>query len=150
MALDLLDSQTVQVVDGEDLDWRMAIKKAADPLVQKKLVGNDYVDKMIQVVDEQGPYINIGPNIALAHARPCPSVKKVSLSLMKTNQPINLVNDQHPVRLWFVLAAVDSTSHLSVIQELSALLMNAENTQKLLEAESVEEILDVLGHSKEV
>ena len=69
---------------------------------------------------------------------------------MKTNQPINLVNDQHPVKLWFVLAAVDSTSHLSVIQELSALLMNAENTQKLLEAESVEEILDVLGHSKEV
>ena len=133
-----MDSQTVQVVDGKDLDWRMAIKKAADPLVQKKLVGNDYVDKMIQVVDEQGPYINIGPNIALAHARPCPSVKKVSLSLMKTNQPINLVNDQHPVRLWFVF------------QELSALLMNAENTQKLLEAESVEEILDVLGHSKEV
>ena len=148
MALELLNSQTIQVVDGEELDWKEAIQKAANPLVENGTIGTDYVDSMIQVVMDKGPYINIGPNIALAHSRPQESVKKVGLSLMKTNQPVNLLSDEHPVKLWFVLSAVDSTSHLSVIQELSKLLMNNQNLDQLLKAKTVDDILVVL-HSQE-
>ncbi|QLL70570.1 PTS sugar transporter subunit IIA [Lactobacillus sp. 3B(2020)] len=145
MALELLNSQMIQVIDGKGLDWKEAIRKAANPLVKNGTIGMDYVESMIQVVTDKGPYINIGPEIALAHSRPQGSVTKVGLSLMKTNQPINLVSAEHPVKLWFVLAAVDSTSHLSVIQELSQLLMNKENLKQLLEAETVDDILDVLN-----
>lgn len=144
MALDLLNQQTVQVVDGNDLNWQDAIRQAAKPLVDNGTVGDDYVEAMIDVVKDKGPYINIGPNIALAHSRPRPSVKKIGLSLMKTNQPVNLVSDEHPVKLWFVLAATDSTSHLKVIQELSTVLMDAERTKKLLAADSVDDILEIL------
>ena len=70
MELDLLNKQIVQVVDGRDLTWQDAIRKASQPLIDNGTVGNDYVDSMIDVVEEKGPYINIGPNIALAHARP--------------------------------------------------------------------------------
>lgn len=144
MALDLLNQQTVQVVDGDDLKWEDAIRKAAKPLVDNGTVGDDYVEAMINVVKDKGPYINIGPNIALAHSRPRPSVKKIGLSLMKTNQPVDLVSDKHPIKLWFVLAATDSTSHLKVIQELSTVLMDADRTKQLLAATSVDEILEIL------
>lgn len=144
MALDLLDQQTVQVVDGSDLTWQDAIRQAAKPLVDNGTAGEDYVDAMIDVVEDKGPYINIGPNIALAHSRPRPSVKKVGLALMKTNQPVNLVSDEHPVKLWFILAATDSNSHLKVIQELSTVLMDADRTKQLLAATSVDDVLDIL------
>lgn len=144
MALDLLTQQTVQVVDGDGLNWEDAIRQAAQPLVDNGTVGDDYVEAMIDVVKDKGPYINIGPNIALAHSRPRASVKRIGLSLMKTNQPVNLVSDEHPVKLWFVLAATDSTSHLRVIQELSTVLMDADRTKKLLAATSVDDVLAIL------
>lgn len=144
MALDLLTQQTVRVVDGDGLNWEDAIRQAAQPLVDNGTVGDDYVEAMIDVVKDKGPYINIGPNIALAHSRPRASVKRIGLSLMKTNQPVNLVSDEHPVKLWFVLAATDSTSHLKVIQELSTVLMDADRTKKLLAATSVDDVLAIL------
>ena len=144
MALDLLNSETVQVLDGDTLKWQGAIRRTAKPLVDNGTVGTDYVEAMIDVVQEKGPYINIGPNIALAHSRPRPSVKRIGLSLLKTNESVDLTSKDHPVKLWFVLAATDSTSHLKVIQELSQVLMDSERTNKLLAAKSVDEILDVL------
>ena len=99
---------------------------------------------MIDVVEDKGPYINIGPNIALAHARPRPSVKKIGLALMKTNKPVNLASDEHSVKLWFVLAATDSNSHLKVIQQLSTVLMDADRTKQLLAATSVDDVLATL------
>ncbi len=144
MALDLLTKKTVQVQDGNDLDWQTAIKTAAQPLVDNGTVGDDYVQAMIDVVEKQGPYINIGPEIALAHSRPRASVKRVGLSLLKTNSEVNLVTKDHPVKLWLVLAATDSNSHLGVIQQLSQVLMDSDRTKKLLAATSTDEILDVL------
>ena len=144
MALDILDKSTIQIDDGSILNWHGAIRKAARPLVENGTIGRDYVEAMIDVVQKEGPYINIGPNIALAHSRPSESVKKVGLALLKTNQAIDLVNKDHPIKLWFVLSAVDSTSHLKVIQDLSQVLMDSERTNAMLNASSVDEILDIL------
>ena len=144
MTLDILDKSTIQIDDGSILNWQGAIRKAASPLVENGTIGRDYVEAMINVVQKEGPYINIGPNIALAHSRPSESVKKVELALLKTNQAIDLVNKDHPIKLWFVLSAVDSTSHLKVIQDLSQVLMDSERTNAMLNASSVDEILDIL------
>ncbi len=142
MALELLTRQTVQILDGTNLGWKEAIERAAAPLVEANKIGSDYVQSMVDVVKKQGPYINIGPEIALAHSRPTASVKEIGLALLKTNQDVNLLDDNsHPVKLWFVLAAVDSASHLEVIKELSQLLMQPEKVKQLLSADDVDEIL---------
>ncbi|WP_283583013.1 PTS sugar transporter subunit IIA [Limosilactobacillus difficilis] len=144
MALDLLTKDTIQVVEADHLNWQEAIRKAAQPLVDNGTIGKDYVNSMVEVVKKKGPYINIGPEIALAHSRPSQSVKRIGLALMKTKQDVDLVNKDHPIRLWFVLAAVDSTSHLEVIKELSQVLMDQSKQKALLNAQSVDEILQVL------
>ena len=144
MAVDLLTKDTIQVVEADHLNWQEAIRKAAQPLVDNGTIGKDYVNSMVEVVKKKGPYINIGPEIALAHSRPSQSVKRIGLALMKTKQDVDLVNKDHPIRLWFVLAAVDSTSHLEVIKELSQVLMDQSKQKALLNAQSVDEILQVL------
>lgn len=146
MPMSLLGKHNIQVVEGTDLDWKEAIRLAAKPMLDKGTVGEDYVQSMINVVEEKGPYINIGSEIALAHARPKESVKEISLSLLKTNSEVKLLDqDEHPIRLWFVLAAVDSNSHLKVIQELSQLLMQPDKVKYMLDATTVDELLKIIN-----
>ncbi|KRL17541.1 phosphoenolpyruvate-dependent sugar phosphotransferase system, EIIA 2 [Lentilactobacillus rapi DSM 19907 = JCM 15042] len=146
---DLLNAHTIQVEDGSAYTWEDAIRKAAQPLIDLKFVETAYVDSMIDVVKEEGPYINIGPQVALAHARPNDSVHKIGLSLLKTNSSVDLVSEDHPVKLWFVLAATDSNSHLSVIQQLMTVLTNNDILNKLLEAPTVDAVMDALDEADE-
>ncbi|MGV0168497.1 PTS sugar transporter subunit IIA [Furfurilactobacillus sp. WILCCON 0119] len=139
-----LTDQTVQVVDASDLDWRAVIRLAAQPLVTNGSVITDYVDAMVNVVEEQGPYINIGEHIALAHTRPEDGAKKISLALLKTAQPVSLVNDEHLVTLWFVLSAVDSDSHLEVLKQLMQLLMDEQTVQRLKAATTAAELVEII------
>lgn len=142
--LDLLNAQTLQVADGSNLGWEEAIRIAAQPLVDAKTIDPAYVDSIISVVHDQGPYMNIGPQIVLAHARPDSSVHGIGLSLLKTNSAVDFVDAEHPVKLWFVLTATDSQSHLSVIQQLMTLLTDKPAVQKVLDAISVGQILTIL------
>ncbi|HBF75143.1 MAG TPA: PTS mannitol transporter subunit IIA [Lactobacillus sp.] len=144
MMLDLLNAQTLQVADGSNLSWEEAITIAAQPLVDTNIIDPAYVDSIISVVKEKGPYMNIGPQIVLAHARPDSSVHGVGLSLLKTNSAVDFVDAKHPVKLWFVLTATDSQSHLGVIQQLMTLLTDKVAVQKVLEALSVGQILTIL------
>ncbi|MBQ0834970.1 MULTISPECIES: PTS sugar transporter subunit IIA [Lactiplantibacillus] len=150
MLLDLLNVQTVQVVEGTDMDWQQAIKLAAEPLLSNKTIEKEYVSEMLNVVKSEGPYINIGPKIALAHSRPAGNVHKIGLSILKTNHSINLVNNDHPVNLWFVLAAVDNNSHLAVIKELMELLTDETAVADMLNATNESEILKIIAHEQEL
>ncbi len=117
---------------------------SSQPLVDTNIIDPAYVDSIISVVKEKGPYMNIGPQIVLAHARPDSSVHGVGLSLLKTNSAVDFVDAKHPVKLWFVLTATDSQSHLGVIQQLMTLLTDKAAVQKVLEALSVGQILTIL------
>lgn len=150
MLLDLLNVQTVQVVEGTDMDWQQAIKLAAEPLLSNKTIEKGYVSEILNVVKSEGPYINIGPKIALAHSRPTGNVHKIGLSILKTNHSINLVNNDHPVNLWFVLAAVDNNSHLAVIKELMELLTDKTAVADMLNATNESEILKIIAHEQEL
>lgn len=150
MFLDLLNVQTVQVVEGTDMDWQQAIKLAAEPLLSNKTIEKGYVSEMLNVVKSEGPYINIGSKIALAHSRPAGNVHKIGLSILKTNHSINLVNNDHPVNLWFVLAAVDNNSHLAVIKELMELLTDKTAVADMLNATNESEILKIIAHEQEL
>lgn len=142
--LDLLNAQTLQVADGSNLTWEEAIKIAAQPLVDSNTIEPAYVDSIISVVKDKDPYMNIGPQIVLAHARPDSAVHGIGLSLLKTNSAVDFVDAEHPVKLWFVLTATDSQSHLSVIQQLMTLLTDKPAVQRVLDAVSVGQILTVL------
>ncbi|MCH5461993.1 PTS sugar transporter subunit IIA [Lactobacillus sp. LC28-10] len=144
MLLDLLNTKTLQVADGLGLSWEAAIKLAARPLVNSKTIEPAYVESIIDVVKDKGTYMNIGPLIVLAHARPSSAVHGIGLSLLKTNSPVNFVDAEHPVKLWFVLTATDSHSHLGVIQQLMELLTNKEAVKEVLEARTVHQILMIL------
>ncbi|HAT54313.1 MAG TPA: PTS mannitol transporter subunit IIA [Lactobacillus sp.] len=147
MLNDLLNQQTVQITDRSDLSWQDAIKLAAEPLVTNGSITEQYVTSMIDVVDNQGPYINIGDHIALAHTRPENGSNRISLALLKTSHTVDLVNHDHPITLWFVLSAVDNESHLEVIKQLMSLLTDEKKVEALMNSSSVDAILNAISQT---
>lgn len=105
-------------------EWEEAIKLAAKPLLEKKIIETVYIDNMIQSVLDNGPYIVLKDYFALPHAKAGDGVNEVGMSLLALEDPIDL--KENPVKIFLVLAAVDSSTHLEALSELSELLMDDE------------------------
>lgn len=103
-------------------EWEEAIKLAAKPLLKKKIIETVYIDNMIQSVLDNGPYIVLKDYFALPHAKAGEGVNEVGMSLLTLEDPIDLKGN--PVKIFLVLAAVDSSTHLEALSELSELLMD--------------------------
>lgn len=143
--MELFSEQYVQYIDQEHVSWQNMIQMAGQPLLDDGLIAQEYVDEIITTCTEKGPYMNIGPNIVLAHARPLPSTKKAVMALLLSKQPAALLDDPaHTARLWIFLATPDDRSHIELIQKLATLLMDADRVQRVLATNSQEELLGSL------
>lgn len=138
----LFDDRYIQYIDQENPSWKNLIQLAGQPLLDDGLIAQEYIDEIVTTCTEKGPYMNIGPNIVLAHARPLPSTRKAVMALLLSKQPAALLDDPaHTARLWIFLATPDDQSHIELIQKLAALLMNADRVQRVLAATLQEELL---------
>ncbi len=142
----LFNDRYVQYTDQPDISWKDMIRMAGKPLLDDGVIAQDYVDEIIHTCLEKGPYMNIGPDIVLAHARPLPSTKKASMALLLSKNPAALLDDAaHKARLWIFLATPDSKSHIELIQKLAVLLMDSAFLKKVLAADSKQDLLHILN-----
>ncbi|PGK52312.1 PTS sugar transporter subunit IIA [Priestia megaterium] len=130
---------------SQSLDWEEAIKRAATPLLTNGSIKGSYVNQMIQNVHTMGPYIVIAPNIAFAHARPEDGVQQTDISLLVSESPVSFsAKPEHQCQLIFVFAAADSESHLQLLSALSVFLSDEEQVKRLIQAKSVQELVQVI------
>ncbi|MEH7494305.1 BglG family transcription antiterminator [Neobacillus niacini] len=138
---DLLKDDTIQIMDQLP-DWEEAVRVAANPLLVSGAIQSTYIDAMITNIKTLGPYVVIGPEIAIPHARPELGVNEVGMSFLKLDEPVYFLNDEkYPVRLIFCIAAIDNTTHLKALSQLTKLLSENNNVGLLKELETTEDIL---------
>jgi len=126
-------------------DWEDAIIKTSKRLLNKGAIEQSYIDAMIRVVKENGPYIVIGKHIALAHSRPEFGVNEMGLTFTTLNPPVNFGADgMDPIKLVITLAALDADAHVDLLGELAEILMDEEKAEALFEATSDEVFLEIL------
>lgn len=126
-------------------DWRAAVVAAGSLLVETQVVEPGYIEAMIRIAEELGPYIVIAPRIAMPHARPEDGALETGLSFVKLSTPIEFGHPDHdPVHLVFGLAAVDKKMHISALQTLAEMLSTEILLEELMQAESVEEVQAVI------
>lgn len=129
-------------------NWEKAIEAVAQPLITTQVIEPRYVTAMIDSLKEFGPYIVIGKNLALAHARPEDGVKELGISVMTLKQALVFGHEENdPVKIIFCLAAVDSYSHLNIMKEIVALIHNEAKIQRLTEAATNSEFKEILYRS---
>lgn len=126
-------------------NWQQAITFVAQPLLQKNYISKNYVDAMISSLEQYGPYIVIGKNLALAHARPEDGVNQLGLSVMTMRDPVDFGNqDMGPVKIIFCLAAIDSFSHLNIMRSLIELINDESKLERLLMCDCVSQFKAIL------
>ena len=129
-------------------DWQEAVRKAGKLLVDSGAVEARYVQAMIDMVKEIGPYIVIAPGVALPHARPEQGVKRPGMSLVTLATPVSFGNENNdPVDLVVAFGAPDSQGHIDAIRDLARLLEDENRLKKLRAATTVEEVLSLIDHS---
>jgi len=145
MLKNLLTAEVVQIVE-QAKDWRDAIALSCQPLIENGSIEPRYVEAIYRSHEAIGPYYVVGPGIAMPHARPEEGANKLSLALTVIPSGVNFDADENdPVKLLIVLAATDSTSHIEIISQLAQLFDNEQDTQALLQATTVPEILSVIA-----
>ncbi|WP_025476852.1 PTS sugar transporter subunit IIA [Enterococcus faecium] len=112
------------------LTWQEAVQLASQPQLNEKAIDQQYVTNMIHSVEENGPYMVLADYFALMHARPGEGVFHQGMSLLVTKNEIDLAGK--PVRIFLVLAAKDSQSHLESLQEIMEVFMDQEKYQLIL------------------
>ena len=144
MLKDLLIEENIQFIDKID-DWKDAIKMAAEPLLLNDSITSQYIDVMIENVETTGPYIIIGEQVAIPHARPEFGVKKLGMSLLKLEEATHLLNSEaNQVEIFICLAAIDNQTHLKALAQLTTLLSDPIKLKILKEAKTKQDILDLV------
>ncbi|WP_082232795.1 BglG family transcription antiterminator [Halobacillus massiliensis] len=150
MLNELLTEKTIQFKDNVS-NWEEAIKTAAQPLIDQQSIHPQYVQAMIDNVNELGPYIVIAPNIAIPHARPEAGVEQLGMSFLRLKDPVYFSEkEKHRAQLIIVLAAIDNQTHLKALAQLTELLSDEENIKKLISANDSQTVLDLIYQSVEV
>ncbi|WP_281975297.1 BglG family transcription antiterminator [Halobacillus litoralis] len=150
MLNELLTEQTIQLEDQVS-SWQEAIKLAAQPLVDEESIQTDYVQAMIDNVDELGPYVVIAPGIAIPHARPESGVERLGMSFLRLKEPVYFSEkEKHRAQLVIVLAAIDNQTHLKALAQLTEMLSNEDNVERLIAADDRKTVIEVINQSVEV
>jgi len=141
---DLLMSSHI-LFDVEALNWKEAITNSAESLLEEEIINEKYIDSMIESVKKNGPYIVMGPHVALAHAKPEDGVNEVGVSVSLLKNPINFDHEENdPVKIVFCIAPTDSYSHINIMNDIYELMNNEEKMHQLLNSENKNEFKQLL------
>jgi len=144
MLKDMLSISGIKIgVEAED--WQEAIEKAGQILVDNGNVTHQYINAMIDVVNEYGPYIVICPGVAFAHARPSSGAIKPGISMIVLKKPVRFGHEENdPVKIVFAFAGKDHNSHIELLAQLANLLDNKASYDGLLNAKTPAEIQEII------
>ncbi len=132
-------------INVEATNWEEAIRKSTKVLVNENKVAPSYIDGMIRIAKETGPYIVITKNVALPHARPEDGAKEIAISIATLKNPVQFGNsDNDPVKYIIGLSAIDNQTHLTAMSELAELLEKPEFYKVLDDAEEPQEISEYI------
>jgi ascorbate PTS system EIIA or EIIAB component len=140
MLKELLPKSHMQQREKVD-SWEDAIKIASIPLLKEGIIEESYIENMIESVNKNGPYIVLMDYFALPHAKAGEGVNRLGMSLLTLNHPVDLKGN--PVKVFLVLAAVDATSHIEALADISKLLMDPKNYEIFMSGD-LDKINDIL------
>lgn len=142
MLKDLLTADRIQFTDDK-LDWREAIRLASAPLIEDGSITQNYVRAMIDSIETTGPYIVLTPGVALPHARPSEGAKKLAMAMLCSRERIYF-NEEKYANLLIILSSVDGHSHINALVHLSDMFGEEETLEKFMEAQTVEEVVELI------
>lgn len=123
-----------------------AIKLAGQLLVEGGYVDEDYISSMLEREDKVSTYM--GNFVAIPHGtdESKDEIKKTGISLVQIPEGVNFgeEGEEDLVTVVFGIAGVGD-EHLDVLSNIAVYCSEIENVVKLADADSAEEVMELLG-----
>jgi PTS system ascorbate-specific IIA component len=125
--------------------WEDAIRSAGNILAEAGSIEPEYIDYMIESLEEYGPYVVIAPMLAIAHAAPGRGVIRNDLSLITLSSPVKFGSENDPVFVVLCFGCIDPTSHIHRLTKIAELLSKESRISALADADTADEIINILN-----
>jgi len=124
-------------------DKSQAIKLAGEILVDSGCVSSDYIKYMLEREEMTTTYM--GNNIAIPHgtSEAKETIQKSGISIVQIPDGVDF-GDGNIAKVVFGIAGKDGT-HMDILSKIAILCSDENNVQKLVEAKTQQDILDILG-----
>lgn len=148
---DLITAERICILDNDErLTWQSAIRLSGQALLEEGVIEAAYMEAIIDKVLTLGAFIDIGSGIAIPHARPEEGVNQLGMSILKLAKPVQLLDDSnHSVTILICIAAIDNVTHLKALSQLTKILMDKEQLNRLKSADTKEAILAIINEGGE-
>ncbi|MDH6365584.1 PTS system ascorbate-specific IIA component [Enterococcus sp. PF1-24] len=150
MLSEVISSENI-LLDVEVTSFEEAIEKSLQPFLEQKIVKQSYINSVLQIYHETGPYIVITKHVAMPHAPIDDGALKLAIGFTRLKEPVisgNKLND--PVKFLFPLSTTDTQSHLDLLSELAELLSDKEFLEFLSQVQSSEQLINFLKEKEGV
>jgi ascorbate PTS system EIIA or EIIAB component len=127
LALDALALQ------AEAATWQDAVRIGTDLLVRAKSVEPRYLDAIVRMTGEIGPWYLLAPGLAMPHARPEEGVIADGFALVTLKEPVTFGgSDNDPIDILITLAATSAkTMNEEAIVEVATLFEDEETIARI-------------------
>lgn len=144
MLVDVINEDLI-ALNVEATDWKDAVKKGGQLLVDQGVAKESYVEAMIQSAINVGPYIVLEKGIALPHATPQDNTFKIGASIITLKTPVEFGHEENdPVSLVICLASIDSNSHMQVLADIGKIFDEEDLSQQIMNATSKQEVIEII------
>lgn len=140
---DIIRNFGVRYVEKASKDWEKAIQNTAKPLLASGCIRQSYVEKMLTLGREHGPYFVISDDVAVAHARTEDGAEGLGLALSIYREGLTIGDKR--VRFLFVLATPNQQDHLHILENVMQFCNDSETREQLIKAENEMDALDLLS-----
>ena len=126
----------------------VAASEAAELLVKAGIAPNTYPAEVVEIIQEQGPYMVIAPHLAIVHGRPSESSISTAASVLIGKSGWVSGNDKNdPVQIIFAISATDDEQHIEMLRTLAAFLVIPSVISDLQKSSTVSEVRQILSQS---
>lgn len=126
----------------KDIMWDEAIRLASVPLLKTNIITENYINEMIGLVRDYGPYIVIKNHIAIAHAKTEAGANALGTALLINKKNIQFEDDLN-IHYLFVISSSNPKEHLQILKDISMLASDDIDLNALLD-KNVDEIMEFI------
>lgn len=126
----------------KDIMWDEAIRLASVPLLKTNIITENYINEMIGLVRDYGPYIVIKNRIAIAHAKTEAGANALGTALLINKKNIQFEDDLN-IHYLFVISSSNLKEHLQILKDISMLASDDIDLNALLD-KNVDEIMEFI------
>lgn len=142
LALTNMITESIIQLQVEANDWEDAIRKAGKPMIEHLYVKPAYIEEIIRIMHQEGPFVVITKHVALPHTKPSSGALLCGLGLTVLKEGITFGSQEHdPIKYIFTLSAVDNESHLTAMSQLLELFNEPSFFTMMDEAETPQEVI---------